>query len=144
MADLIPLRSQCSEDPLTATFKIKMKLIIYQERQKTQTLTECLGFLCKAPNNMAPAASQVLPSLPGCHRFLRRLSVSCPGASALAVPSAWSSASPLPRSSSSSLRPLGSYPDLPSEAGTSLLFPVSASRFWPFWHLLQGISKPHR
>ena len=71
-----------------------MKLIIYPKRQKNQTVTECLGFLCKTPNNMAPAASWVLPCLSGYRRFLCKLSYFCPGASALAVPSAWSSASP--------------------------------------------------
>lgn len=51
-----------------------MKLIIYQKRQKNQTPTKCLGFLCKTLNNMAPAAPQVLPSLPGCDCFLHKLS----------------------------------------------------------------------
>ena len=79
------------------------------------------------PNNMAPAASQDLLSLPGCHRFLHKLSKRvlplglCTGCSfCLEL------CQPFSRSSSSSLRSLGSYPDLPSESRPVFLMMYSA------------------
>ena len=111
-----------------------MKLITYPKRQKNQTVTECLGFLCKTPSNTAPAASWVLPSLSGCRGFLCKLSESCPGASALAVPSAWSSASPFAQI-------LFLLPQAPTLSSHLKQEPPcnsqSLHRFWPFQHLSQ-------
>lgn len=116
-----------------------MKLIIYQERQKTQTLTECLGFLVRLRIIWPLLPLSSCPFL-ACHPQAKRV---WPWGSALAVPSALELCQPLPRSFLL-LRPLGSYPDLPSEAGTSC-YSQSLHPAWPFgtW-VPAGSQQSHR